>query len=253
MVRAADGSVAFTGIVRTYDLLDTESWARSVARSPTLALAALRFTRKNAPFFAGYAVDAHHVPLAWTPPGRVFAELRLERTAVIEDGRISGAWGVWGDRVRGVDRFRALRAGTGPLDPLPGDVRSVLGGGGGGALALETGLGLVVVPAAWIVDGAAVYAALREEVLALTGVEVGGPAALGVDRPSSWRARAMVGAMIRGAGEVASGTQLSAGVGSFERIARSAGVDPAAGALVRVRPNSLVWWRGWTSGTVSAA
>jgi hypothetical protein len=24
------------------------------------------------------------------------------------------------------------------------------------------------------------------------------------------------------------------------------------GALVRLRPSSIVWWRGWTSGTVAA-
>lgn len=252
MVRAGDRVVAFTGTVTAYDLLDTESWGRSVAASPMLALAALLFTRKNARFFAGYAVDAHRVPLAWTPPGRVFAELRLERTALFEDGRLWNARGEWGDGVRGIERFRALRAGEDPLGALPHDVRHDLGTGGRGALTLETEAGLVVLPSAWVVDGAAIYAALRDEVLALAGLEVRGPTALGIDHPSSWRARAMVGAMIRGEGEVAVGAQLSSGVGSFERIARSAGIEPSDGAVVRVRPRSLVWWRGWTSGTVSA-
>ncbi len=252
LVRSSAGSVAFTGSVRTYDLLDRETWGRSIAESPALALAALRFTRKNAKFFAGYAVDAHRVPLAWTPPGRVFAELRLERAAVIEDGRISGTWGAWSDRARGADRFRAARTGVGPLERLPDEVRRDLGVGGQAALALEGDEGLVVLPCVWTVDGAAIYAATRAEELALAGVEGMAPTALGVDDPTSWRARAMVGAMIRGRGEVTVGAQLSSGAGSFERIARSAGVEPSDGAVVRVRPSSLVWWRGWTSGTVAA-
>jgi hypothetical protein len=252
LVRSDDAAVAFSGAVRTYDLLDPESWGRSIAGSPTLALAALRFTRKNARFFAGYAVDAHHVPLAWMPPGRVFAELRLERTALIEGGRVTGVTGEWGGRVRGPDRFRAARAGAGPLDRLPGDVRRELGDRGQAALALEGGAGPVVLPSAWTVDGAAIYAALRAEVLALAAVELGAPAALGVDHPSSWRARAMVGAMIRGEGDAVVGAQLSSGAGSLERIARSASVDPSDGAVVRMRPSSLVWWRGWTSGTIGA-
>jgi Pyridoxamine 5'-phosphate oxidase len=253
LVRSRAGSVAFSGTVRAYDLLDSTTWGRSVAEGPMLALAALRFTRKNARFFAGYAVDAHHVPLAWTPPGRVFAELRIERTALTLEGRLSGTWGEWGDRVRGADRFRGVRAGAGPLEPLPEEVRRDLGVGGQATLALEGDEGLVVLPCAWAVDGAALYAAMRAEVLALAGVDVVAPAALGVEHPSSWRASAMVGAMVRGRGEVTVGAQLSSGAGSFERVARSAGVEPSDGALVRIRPSSLVWWRGWTSGTVKAA
>jgi hypothetical protein len=253
LVRSSGGSVAFTGTVRTYDLLEPTTWGRSISESPMLAIAALRFTRKNARFFAGYAVDAHHVPLAWTPPGRVFAEFRIERTAMTLDGRLSGTSGAWGNRAHGLDRFRALRAGADPLQRLPEGVRRDLGDGGDGTLALDGDEGLVVLPCSWTVDGSAIYAALRAEVLALAGVEAETPAALGVDHPSSWRARAMVGAMIRGRGEVAAGGRLSSGAGSFERIARSAGIEPSGGALVRVRPSSVVWWRGWASGTVGTA
>ncbi|MCI0633317.1 MAG: pyridoxamine 5'-phosphate oxidase family protein [Actinobacteria bacterium] len=250
LVRSSAGSVAFAGSVRTYDLLDPATWGHSISESPMLSIAALRFVRKNARFFAGYAADAHHVPLAWTPPGRVFAELRIERAALTLDGRLSGTWGTWGDRVGGAGRFRVVRAGADPLDRLPEEIRHDLGLGGQAAVALEGDEGLVVLPCAWTVDGAAIYAAIPAEVLALAGVDVAAPAALGVDHPSSWRARAMVGAMFRGRSEVTVGAELSSGAGSFERIARSAGVEPSGGALVRVRPSSVVWWRGWTSGTV---
>ena len=62
LVRSARRTAAFTGTVTTYDLLDTGTWTRSLAQGPVLALAGFRFTHKNARFFAGYAVDAHHVP-----------------------------------------------------------------------------------------------------------------------------------------------------------------------------------------------
>ena len=38
---------------------------------------------------------------------------------------------------------------------------------------------------------------------------------------------------------------------SAARIARLAGVDPSDAALVGIRPGTVVWWRGWSSGTVS--
>jgi len=249
MVRAGEEAVAFVGRATMYDLLDAGTWSRSIVESPLLALAAVRFTRKNARFFGGYAVDAHRLPLAWTPPGRVFAELRIERSALLRDGRVANASGDWGDEVRGIERFRASRAGADPFASLPPDVRDGLERSGRGALALEVERGPVVLPCSWLIDGAAAYAALDAEALALAQTPGTVPAALGVDRPSSWRARAMVGAMIRGAGEVVVGSQLGSGHASFERIARSAGIDPSHGALVRIRPRSLVWWRGWESGT----
>jgi hypothetical protein len=77
--------------------------------------------------------------------------------------------------------------------------------------------------------------------------------ALEVDRPSAWRARHMVGAMIRGQGEIAVLDRLTSGARSAAAVVRAAGVDPPAGAaVVRIRPSRFVWWRGWRSGTVAA-
>ena len=33
---------------------------------------------------AGYAFDAHQVPFAWTPPGRVFVGIDLDRTSLVD-------------------------------------------------------------------------------------------------------------------------------------------------------------------------
>ena len=251
LVRSGDRAAVFTGIVTTYDLLDTDTWGRSLSQGPVLALAGVRFTQKNARFFAGYAVDAHHVPLTWTPPGRVFAEIRLERTAILESGRVASAWGNWGDTLQGVERFRASNIGASPLAGLPQRIRDGLGSSGDGALALGTDEGPVVLPVRWAIDGGGAYAAAPSETLALAAPSRAPAVALQVDLPSSWRARAMMGAMIRGHGQVGVVSAVASGGGSATRIARLAGVEPSDAALVGIRPATVVWWRGWSSGTVS--
>ncbi|HET8526933.1 MAG TPA: pyridoxamine 5'-phosphate oxidase family protein [Actinomycetota bacterium] len=251
LVRSGDRAAAFTGTVTTYDLLETRTWGRSVAQGPLLALAGFRFTRKNARFFAGYAVDAHHVPLAWTPPGRVFAEIRLERTAILESGRVANVWGVWGDTLEGVGRFRAATAGPSPLAGVPEAIRDGLGELGDGVLALGTGEGPVALPVRWAIAGGGAYAAAPSGTLALAAPSRAPAVALQVDLPSSWRARAMMGAMIRGHGQVGVVDELASGGASATRIARLAGVELSDAALVGIRPATVVWWRGWSSGTVS--
>jgi nitroimidazol reductase NimA-like FMN-containing flavoprotein (pyridoxamine 5'-phosphate oxidase superfamily) len=253
VVHAGRETVMFTGTASMHDALDLESWGRSLRRAPLLALAAVRFTRKNTRFFAGYAVDASRVPLAWTPPGRVFVELTIGRTALLDDASRLRTWGEWPDEATSIERFRAVRMGPAPLAPLPTDVGEALGDAGDGVLAVEGRDGPVALPVSWVVDGAALYAALPAETLALAGLTTStSPAALGMDRPSSWRARHMVGAMARGDAEVYEIGALSSGARSAREIARRAGFDEAGAALVRMRPRRFVWWRGWESGTVEA-
>jgi hypothetical protein len=253
MVRAGREAVLFTGTATMHDALDPDSWMRSMRNGPLLALAAVRFTRKNTRFFAGYAVDASRVPLAWTPPGRVFVELTIDRTALLDDASRQRTWGGWPVGAASLDRFRALRTGAAPLAPLPSDVRDGLGDRGDGVLAVEGSDGPVALPVSWVVDGAALYAVLPSETLALAGVTTSKPpAALGVDHPSSWRARHMVGAMARGDAEIYELGALTSGERSVREIARKAGLDDPGAALVRLRPRRFVWWRGWTSGTVEA-
>jgi hypothetical protein len=251
LVRVGDRAAIFTGTAATYDLLDPESWGRSIRETPAIALAAARYTKKNARFFAGYAVDANHVPLAWTPPGRVFAELRIERSAMIDGDRISSAWGEWSAATDGVERFRVPKTGAGSFDALDPGLRDELGVAGAGALALSTADGPVVLPAAWLVDGPGVYAVLQAEVLGAAGSDPVVPAALCIDRPSSWRAREMVGAMIRGRARIAIPDALESGLRSAQRLARHAGLEPAAAAVVAIDAERVVCWRGWASRTVT--
>lgn len=254
LVRAGGDAVAFSGRATTHDLLDASSWGRSLAHGPLVSLAAARFTRKNARFFAGYAVDAHRVPLAWMPPGRVFVELAVERLVLLEGVRDPKVWGDWGDALGSAPsagRFRATRTGEDPLAPLPAGVRSSLGDRGGGALALEGAQGPLVVPVAWAISGAGLYAVTPEETIALAAPGSASPrVALGIDRPSSWRARSMMGAMVRGIAEIHVATRLTSGERSARAVASDAGLDVDVPAIARIRPERFVWWHGWRSGTV---
>ncbi len=253
LVRAGDVSLIFTGAVRTFDLLEVGSWARNLLEAPALASASMRFTRKNARFFAGYAVDARHVPLSWTPPGRVFTGIDLERVAVVGPEGVCETLGDWPRSAVSLPRFRAARVGTPVLDALPEDVRDPLGVRGHGALALEGAGGAVVLPVSWLVEGGSLYAAVGHETLQLASLSGSRTrAALAMDRSSWWRARNMTGAMIRGTGEVAVPEALVSGATSAARIARVAGAERGA-SLVRLRAEQLVWWRGWSSGTVAVA
>jgi nitroimidazol reductase NimA-like FMN-containing flavoprotein (pyridoxamine 5'-phosphate oxidase superfamily) len=256
LVRSGEEAVAFTGIVSTHDVLDPSTWGRSLAAGPMLWAAATGFTRKNARFFAGYAVDAHAVPLAWTPPGRVFVEIRIDRVALVEPGRRLRSWGSWAERegaVPSAERFRAARAGEPSLAGLPEGIRGALGDGGRAALALEGAEGPVVVPVTWAARGAGLYAIAAEEIFALAAVDrATARVALGIDHPSSWRARRMMGAMVRGTASIHVARRLTSGGRSARDVASSTGVWTEDPVVATIWPERHVWWRGWESGTVTA-
>ena len=107
LVRDGDRSTMFSGRVSLYDALDPGTWARSFAAAPSLGRATMGFVTRNARFFAGYAVDARRVPLAWTPPGRVFA---VDRRRTDGDRGRSG---------RGVGDLGALGRTCGIAHELP--------------------------------------------------------------------------------------------------------------------------------------
>jgi hypothetical protein len=262
LVQDEGTALSFTGRVRTFDALDPATWARALREAPVLALAAARFTAKNARFFAGYAVDARHIPLAWTPPGRVFAELSIERAAIIEEGAVIRCLGAWPGAVPSHERFRALRAGGDPFGRLPTEVTEAIGRRGDGVLAVEGHGGVVVVPAPWATSGAGLYATPQESVLALANLRTPAvPAALGIDHLSSWRAREMIGAMVRSTAQVHVVDRLVTGGRSASSVIAAArgkpstglGLEAGSGAVVvALSPERIVWWRGWSSGTAVA-
>jgi nitroimidazol reductase NimA-like FMN-containing flavoprotein (pyridoxamine 5'-phosphate oxidase superfamily) len=251
LVRHGDLVVSFTGRVHAYDLLDRGTWGASVAGAPAIARASVRFSKKNARFFAGYAVDARQVPFAWTPPGRVFVGIDVERTALLDQRGVDEGKGRWGGDVESHATFRAAKQGADPLGLLPTDVAGALGREGAGTLAVVGAHGPVALPVRWRADANALYAVLPEESLSLVDAGPDAAVALTVDLPSAWRARDMVGAMVQGTGSFHVVDQLGSGARSARTLATS--IDPEAGALVRIAPDRLVWWKGWSSGSADVA
>src|SRR5918912_96397 len=106
LVRHGDLAVTFTGRATLYDALDRSTWGSAVAGATSIARATAAFSRKNARFFAGYAFDARQVPFAWTPPGRVFVGIDLERTALVDDQGVQEGRGRWGGETASHATFR---------------------------------------------------------------------------------------------------------------------------------------------------
>ena len=250
LVRHDDLAVTFTGSVRTYDALDRRTWAAAVAGATSIARATATFSAKNARFFAGYAVDAKQVPLAWTPPGRVFVGVDLERTALLDAHGVQEGRGRWGGEPGSHPSFRNTK-GADAFASLPDEIVEGVGRAGLGALAVAGERGLVVLPVRWRADPGALWAALPAETLALAGAEPGPEVALMLDRPSVWRARDMVGAMFQGQAECFVTGAVGTGAKSMATLAGK--IAPDATALVRVRPRRAVWWRGWSSGSADVA
>jgi hypothetical protein len=250
LVRDGDLAVTFTGTVRTYDALDRRTWGAAVAGATSIARATAAFSAKNARFFAGYAVDARQVPFAWTPPGRVFVGVDLERTALVDAHGVQEGRGRWGGTPGSAPTFRRTK-GTDPFAEVPRDVAERLGREGDGALAVAGERGLVVLPVRWRADTASLYAALPADILALAGAGAQAPVALTVDAPSIWRARDMVGAMFQGPAHFAVEGEVASGASSLHTLASS--IAPGASALARVMATRVVWWQGWTSGSAEPA
>jgi hypothetical protein len=246
LVRHEDLAVTFTGTVRTYDALDRRTWAAAVAGATSIARATAAFSAKNARFFAGYAVDAKQVPFAWTPPGRVFVGVDLERTALVDGNGVQEGRGRWGGDPGSHEAFRKTK-GDDPYAELPAEVAEGIGREGDGALAISAERGLVVLPVRWRADDAGLFAALPSDTLALAGAGADATVALTVDAPSVWRARDMVGAMFQGQASFFVDGVVGSGAKSLHALARS--LSDTANAVVRVQPSRVVWWRGWSSGS----
>jgi nitroimidazol reductase NimA-like FMN-containing flavoprotein (pyridoxamine 5'-phosphate oxidase superfamily) len=246
LIRHGELAVTFTGTVKTYDALDRRTWAAAVAGATSIARATATFSRKNARFFAGYAFDARQVPFAWTPPGRVFVGIDLDRTALVDADGVQEGRGRWGGQTESHGTFRRTKTAD-PFADLPGEVRDGVGREGNGALSVLGERGPVVVPVRWRAEADALYAALPAETLTLAGAGPIAPAALTVDQPSVWRARDMVGALLQGEGAFYVEGEVGSGAKSMGELARS--LAPEADALVRIGLRRVVWWKGWSSGS----
>jgi hypothetical protein len=60
----------------------------------------------------------------------------------------------------------------------------------------------------------------------------------------------MMGAMFQGAGEIYELRTLASGARSATAAVKSTGTDPRGAVLVRSKPERVVWWHGFESGTM---
>lgn len=249
LVVVGDTAVTFRGAVTLYDALDPSTWWSSATRAPQLARASARFTVKNARFFAGYARDAARVPLAWTPPARVVFSVDLGAVAILEDGRLGRRWGTWHGRVETRTSFRRSAGGLAP-DRLPEDLRDLVDRPGSGSLALDRGRGPAVVPCRWVRSGGVYHAVVSRRLLQLVGTGSDAAGSLVIDRASTWRAARMQGVLLRGPSAAFDPSTVRSGATSLAEVIAEAGRPPDDPAVVRITPRTVVWWSGWSSGTV---
>lgn len=252
LVSHGDRGLTFQGDVTLYDALDPLTWPAIAFRGPTVAIASTRFSLKNARFFAGYARDAYRVPFSWSPPGRVIASVTLERGAVLEatTGRVLERWGSWGAPPETHATYAERRGGTRAYARAPEEVRTLVGRSGDGVLGLAGDRGITVLPAGWSRTDGTFYATLPERFLDLADR---GPTARGafvVDEASTWRASRMKGLLLRGRAELFASSRLSRGRQRLlERVGKGPR-PPEPPAVARLVPSTVVWWKGWASGTV---
>jgi hypothetical protein len=259
LIRGSGRTVTFRGSVRTYDFLDPSTWPAAARSGPRILRAATRFTMKNARFFTGYAIDARQVPFAWTPPGRVFAEIRPDSGWILRsDGRPQEGWGQWSWPVGTRRKYRASFPSGGRAAGMdrrtPAIVREAVGGSGEGVLAVEVDGRLTVLPVVWrwAPGRGAIDAVLSADNYDLAGAGSSFPAALVVDHASQWRASDMRGILVQGTARAFSPSQTRRGrpalLDRMARVGGGYGWDDLA--MVRIEPSRTVWWAGWTSGTV---
>jgi hypothetical protein len=130
----------------------------------------------------------------------------------------------------------------------------VVGRSGEGVVAIEGDGSITVLPVRWgrVSKEDAYEALLPRVVFELAAGGADRRAALTTDRSSAWRAAEMTGLMLQGRVEAFALGETSRGLRALRaRLARRGGEDIDDPVLLRLRPDRLVWWQGWSSGTTT--
>jgi hypothetical protein len=217
LVDGGQRAVLLRGALEVFDPLDLSSDIRAVLDGPSYFLGLAGYALRNAPFFAGYALDLARLPREWMPYNRV--ALRL----LITDA----------DMVEGAP-FPAAQAARVPA--VPAEVsRRLAGVGRGYACWIEGGMP-VLRPAFWDVERG------RVTVAPTSGrPRVGSAGALVVESHHRFRPSLMVGACVRGTFATAQ---------DAEGVAERYGMDLAeVPALIELKPERVTSWRGFNITT----
>lgn len=205
------------GTIEIFDPLSLSSDVRAVLDGPAYFLGLAGYALRNAPFFAGYALDIARLPREWMPYNRVALRLRLSDADVVEGAP-----------------FPAAQAARVPA--VPAEVsRRLAGVSRGYACWIEGGLP-VMRPAFWEVERGQVTVAPTSG-----RPRPGSPGALVVELHHRFRPSLMVGACVRGT--FASG-------GDASDIAERYGVEAAeVPPVIDLKPERVTSWRGFAVTT----
>ena len=174
LVDGGSKAVLLRGALEVFDPLSLSNDIRAILDGPGYFLGMAGYALRNAPFFAGYALDIMRLPREWMPYNRVVLRLRLSDA----------------DTVAGAP-FPAAQAARVPA--VPAEVsRRLAGVSRGYACWIEGGMP-VVRPAFWEVDHG------RVTVAPTSGrPRAGSSGALVVESHHRFRPSLMVGACVRG-------------------------------------------------------
>ena len=194
-------------------------------------------------------------PLAWTPPGRVFVGVDLERTALLDDDGVQEGRGRWGGEPAArtppsggaATARRSVRA-------LPDDVvvDEVGRQGDGAPQPSPASAGPSSLPVRWRAEASMLCTrrSRRRPSRSPTPAPTRRPPSPWTARrsgvPATWSARcSRATAAFFVDGERRLGREDGAARSPQDHGAES------ADALVRITPRRLVWWKGWTSGSAT--
>ena len=217
LVDGSERAVLLRGALEVLDPLNLSSDVRAVLDGPSYFLGMAGYALRNAPFFAGYALDLARLPREWMPYNRVVLRLRITDADIVEGAP-----------------FPAAQAARVPA--VPAEVsRRLAGVGRGYACWIEGGMP-VLRPAFWEVERG------RVTVAPTSGrPRVGSAGALVVESHHRFRPSQMVGACVRGtfaAAPDADGVAERYGIGLAE-------VPP----LIDLKPERVTSWRGFNITT----
>lgn len=217
LVDGGDQSLLLRGSLEIFDPLSLSSQVRAVLDGPAYLFGLAGYALRNAPYFAGYALDLTRLPREWMPYNRVALRLRLSHADIMESAP-----------------FPAAQAARVPA--VPAEVSRRLAGVSRGYACWIEGNMPVIRPAFWDVDRGEV------SVAPTSGHPRSGAAgALVIESHHPFRPSLMVGACVRGRFGPTTDIEPIA-----ERYGAEAADIPAAVAL---RAERVTSWRGFAVTT----
>jgi len=217
LVDGEDRAVLLRGALEVSDPLNVSNDVRALLDGPAYFLGLASYALRNAPFFAGYALDLMRLPREWRPYNRVILRLRASDADLVEGAP-----------------FPAAQAARVPS--VPAEVSKRLAGVARGyACWIEGGMP-VLRPAFWEVARGQVTVAPTSG-----KPRSGSVGALVVEWHHRFRPSMMVGACVRGTFAASDD-----GTGIAERYGIEESEVPP---VIELNPERVTSWRGFTTTT----